>query len=115
MATGSPVSIGEFYGSLRGVYVEFVGLSQLSPPDRELARVFGHPLKRGLKAPIFRAMRPGYHPWYVTENEGVIFAKCLEAVIVLCERIGGRAAADYWNEPDVYPFLVPIERSQAGY
>ena len=58
MAAGEPISVGEFYGSLRGVYVEFVGLSQLTPPDRELARVFGHPLKRGLKTPIFRAMRP---------------------------------------------------------
>ena len=115
MAAGEPISVGEFYGSLRGVYVEFVGLSQLTPPDRELARVFGHPLKRGLKTPIFRAMRPGYHPWYVTENEGVILAECLEAVIALCERIRGRAAPDYWNEPDVYPFLVPSERGQAGY
>ncbi len=112
MAAGEPISIGEFYGSLRGVYAEFVGLPQLTPPDRELARVFGHPLKRGSKAPIFRAMRPGYHPWYVTENEGVVLAECLEAVIALGERILRRGAPDYWNEPNVYPFLAPIQCGQ---
>src|SRR5215470_1346615 len=47
MAAGKPISVGEFYGSLRGVYVEFVGLSQLTSPDRELARTFGYPLKKG--------------------------------------------------------------------
>ncbi|OLB29892.1 MAG: hypothetical protein AUH13_14410 [Acidobacteria bacterium 13_2_20CM_58_27] len=112
MAAGEPISIGEFYGSLRGVYVEFVGLSQLTPPDRELARVFGHPLKRGLKAPIFRAMRPGYQPWYLTEDEGNVLAECLEAVIALCESIARNGAPDYWNQPDVYPFLAPTQRGQ---
>jgi hypothetical protein len=110
MAAGEPISIAEFYGSLRGVYVEFVGLSQLTPPDRELARVFGHPLKRGLKAPIFRAMRPGYQPWYLTENEGVVLEECLEAVIALCESIGKSDDPAYWQDPGVYPFLAPIQR-----
>ena len=112
MAAGEPISIGEFYGSLRGVYVEFVGLSQLTSPDRELAQVFGHPLKRGLKVPIFRAMRPGYQPWYLTENEGVVLAECLESVIALCERIRRGGAPDYWKHRDVYPFLAPIQRGQ---
>lgn len=112
MAAGQPISIGEFYGSLRGVYVEFVGLSELTPPDRELARVFGHPLKRGFKAPIFRAMRPGYQPWYLTENEGVVLAECLESVIALCERIGRGGRPDYWEHPDTYPFLTPVQRGQ---
>ena len=45
MAAGRSISIGEFYASLRGVYVEFVGLSELTQPDRELAQTFEHPLK----------------------------------------------------------------------
>jgi hypothetical protein len=112
MSAGEPISIGEFYGSLRGAYVEFVGLSQLTPPDRELARVFGHPLKRGSKAPIFRAMRPGYQPWYITEDEGGVLEECLEAVIAVCERIARSGAQDYWNQPNVYPFLAPTQRGQ---
>ena len=112
MAAGEPISIGEFYGSLRGVYVEFVGLSELTPPDRKLGQVFGYPLKKGLKAPIFRAMRPGYQPWYPTENEGVVLAECIEAVIALCERVRKGNERSYWKDPDVYPFLAPIQHGQ---
>lgn len=109
MAAGKPISIGEFYGSLRGVYVEFVGLSQLTSPDRELARTFGHPLKRGLKAPIFRALRPGYHPWYPTENEGIVLAECIGGVLAFCERLRKSDAHDYWKDEGVYPFMVPVQ------
>jgi hypothetical protein len=109
MAAGEPISIGEFYGSLRGVYVEFVGLSELTPPDRELARTFGHPLKRGLKAPIFRALRPGYHPWYPTENEGIVLAECIGGVLAFCERLRKSEVHDYWKEDGVYPFMVPVQ------
>ena len=109
MAAGKSISIGEFYGSLRGVYVEFVGLSQLTLPDRELARTFGHPLTRGLKAPIFRALRPGYHPWYPTENEGVVLAECIGRVLAFCERLRKSDAHDYWKDDGVYPFMVPVQ------
>src|SRR5215471_21582967 len=111
MAAGRPVLIGEFFGSLRGVYVEFVGLSELTPPDRELAQTFGHPLKRGLKVPIFRALRPGYHPWYPTENEGVVLAECIEAVLALCERISKGDGVEYWKDAWTYPSMVS---SKAG-
>jgi hypothetical protein len=112
MAAGKPISIGEFYGSLRGFYVEFVGLSELTSPDRELARTFGHPLKRGLKAPIFRALRPGYHPWYPTENEGIILAECIGGVLAFCERLRKGDAHDYWKDAGVFPFMVPVEVEQ---
>lgn len=114
MAAGRPISIGEFYGSLRGVYVEFVGLSELTPPDRELVRVFGHPRKRGLKVPIFRALRPGYHPWYPTENEGLVLAECLGAVMSLCERIFKSDAQDYWKDAGVFPLMVPAQEGGNG-
>lgn len=114
MAAGRPISIGEFYGSLRGVYVEFVGLSELTPPDRELARVFGHPLKRGLKVPIFRSLRPGYHPWYPTENEGLVLAECLGAVMALCERMLKGEAQDYWKEGGVFPLMIPAQECGNG-
>jgi hypothetical protein len=111
MAAGRPISIGEFYGSLRGVYVEFVGLSQLTQPDRELAQTFGHPLKRGLKVPIFRALRPGYHSWYTTENEGVVLAECIEAMLALCKGISKGDAPDYWKDAGTYPSMVSSKAS----
>ena len=114
MAAGRPVLIGEFFGSLRGVYVEFVGLSELTPPDRELARAFGHPLKRGSMVPIFRALRPGYHPWYPTENEGVVLAACIGAVMALCERMVKGDAQDYWKGDGVFPSMVPAQDCGKG-
>jgi len=87
IAAGKSISIGEFYGSLRGVYVEFVGLSQLTSPDRELARTFGQPLKRGLKVPMFR----------------------IGGVLVFCERLRKSDAHDYWEDDGMYPFLVPVQ------
>ncbi len=112
IAAGKSISIGEFYGSLRGVYVEFVGLSQLTSPDRELAQTFGHPLKRGLKVPMFRALRPGYHPWYPTENEGVVLSECIGGVLAFCERLQKSDAHDYWEDDGMYPFLVPVQVEQ---
>jgi hypothetical protein len=109
MAAGRRISVGEFFGALRGVYVEFVGLSELTPPDRELARMFGHPLKRGSKVPIFRALRPGYHPWYPTENEGVVLAECIGAVMALCERMLKGDSQDYWKDAGVFPSMVPAQ------
>jgi len=114
IAAGKSISIGDFYGSLRGVYVEFVGLSQLTSPDRELARTFGHPLKRGLKVPIFRALRPGYHPWYPTENEGVVLSECIGGVLAFCERLQRSDAHDYWEDDGVYPSLVPVQVDPEG-
>ena len=111
MAAGGPISIGEFYGSLRGVYVEFVGLSQLTPPDRELARAFGHPLKRGSKPPIFRALRPGYYPWYVTEEEGIVLDECIQAVLDFCEHMKDDPQ-DYWKKAGIYPSMVPMQTDQ---
>jgi hypothetical protein len=114
MTAGKPISVGESLGSLCGVYVEFVGLSQLTPPDRELARVFGHPLERGWKVPIFRALRPGYHPWYPTENEGLVLAQCIGAVMSLCERMLKRDAQDYWKDVGVFPSMVPAPECGNG-
>lgn len=112
LAAGRPTSVGEFIGSLRGVYVEFVGLSELTSPDRELARTFGHPLKKGLKVPIFRALRPGYHPWYLTEKEGIVLAECIAAVLAFCERLHKGDTQDYWKDAGVYPCMVPVQVEQ---
>jgi hypothetical protein len=62
IAAGKPMTAGEFLGSRRGVSVEFVKPSQLTPPDREMLRAFNYPMKRGNTAPMFRAFRPGLPP-----------------------------------------------------
>jgi hypothetical protein len=104
---GKQVLPGEFFATHRGVSVEFVKASALTPPDRELLKHFKHPFGRGMMAPIFRALRPGYYPWYVTEPEAALLTHCMRAVVGFCETLLDDLDAPYWEEEDVYPFLAP--------
>jgi hypothetical protein len=114
IASGKPITVGDFFASQAGVSVEFVRASELSAPDREVLRSLDYPTKRGGLAPTFRAFRPGYHPWYVTESEGELLARCMGAVIVFCRTMAARDG-DFWDQVDVYPLLVPIDEVQTDY
>ena len=114
IASGKPITVGDFFASQAGVSVEFVRASELSAPDREVLRSLDYPTKRGGLAPTFRAFRPGYHPWYVTESEGELLALCMRAVIVFCRTMSARDG-DFWDQVDVYPLLVPIDEVQTDY
>src|SRR6266404_850154 len=107
IAAGKPTSAGDFFSSMRGVSVEFVTAREQTPPDRELLEAFGHLKKRGKRAPIFRALRPGYHPWYVTEGEAKTLVCCLQGIIPFCRHALEHEDIDYWENEDVFPFLVP--------
>src|ERR1039458_189261 len=78
---------GEFFASTHCVYVEFVPKAELLRQDRELLAALGHPQGRGLASPIFRTMRPGFLPWFVTEEEARTLAECIRAVIVICAAV----------------------------
>src|SRR5579864_7399271 len=79
---GEVASMGDFLANQHSVFVHYVWPSEMTPPDRELAKAMGHPLARGTAAPTFRTIRPGYHPWYVTESDARILARGLQAVLV---------------------------------
>lgn len=106
IATGDPISAGEFYASQKGVSVEFVPSAELTPPDRALLRAVGHVFRREYVCPVFRAARPGYHPWYITEEEGQVLAQCLDTAIVFVDHLTSQGRIDYWREIDVYPFVT---------
>jgi hypothetical protein len=107
IAAGKPTSAGDFYSSMRGVSVGFATAREQTPPDRELLEAFGHLKKRGKRAPIFRALRPGYHPWYVTEGEAKILVYCLQGILAFCRHAAEMGDIDYWEKEDIFPFLVP--------
>jgi hypothetical protein len=106
LASGAPLTTGEFFGTQRSVTMEFLPSGMLPGPDRELARVLGHPLKRGTIAPQFRAGRPGYQPWYPTEAEGKVLALCVDSVLAFYEDFEHQPRAGYWDVEDVYPEVV---------
>ncbi len=107
IASGKPLSAGDFFASIRGVSVEFVTAKGQTPPDRELLDTVGRLYKREKRAPIFRALRPGYHPWYVTEGEAKTLVCCLQGIIPFCRHALEHEDIDYWKNEDVFPFLVP--------
>lgn len=108
VAAGEQLAPEEFLTSQTGISIEFVTLSELTPPDRELLKWFGHPLKRGSRAPMFRTLRSGFHPWYVTEPEAIMLAECMAALMFLCAIRLSRPETSYWNQEDIYPMIVPV-------
>ncbi len=107
VAEGGPIMFGDFFGSQHALSAEFVRSSKLTLPDRQLLHDVGHPPRKRVRAPIFRAFRPGYRPWYVTQQEATLLIRCLQAVITIC-RVLPNDKNDYWAEEHVYPFLVPV-------
>jgi hypothetical protein len=104
IAAGKPISAEDFFASMRGVSVEFVTAKEQTPPDRVLLEAFGHVKKRGKRGAIFRALRPGYHPWYVTEGEARTLVYCLKGVIAFCQYVFEEMEdIDYWEKEDVFP------------
>ena len=106
---------GEFFASTHCVYVEFVPRAELQRQDRELLTELGHPQGRGLASPIFRTMRPGFLPWFVTEAEARTLAECIRAVIVVCAAVAGQKSMKFWELADTYPMVTRAEGAEPRY
>jgi hypothetical protein len=109
VAAGEISGAGEFYETQHSVYVEFAPRAELDAQDRSLLTALGHPVREFQASPIFRASRPGFRPWYVTEQEGLLLAECLRAVIVICSAVSARAGLKYWNGVDTYPMVSQVD------
>ncbi len=97
---------GEFFASQRSVSLEFVPRSELERQDRELLAWLGHPKGKGLAAPVFRAMRPGFHPWFVTAEEAQTLEDCLRATLVVASAVSQQKRVKFWDKADVYPIVT---------
>jgi hypothetical protein len=106
---------GEFFASTHCVYVEFVPKAELQRQDLELLAALGHPQGKGLASPIFRTMRPGFLPWFVTEQEARTLAECIRAVIVVCAAVASQQSMKFWELADTYPMITRAEGAEPRY
>jgi len=113
MRDGRQITVGDFYAHQRTVFVDYVPIKELEAADRALLKAMHHPLAKGTVASIFRAIRPGYHPWFVTENEARILTMAMEAVLAVCDLVDNDPDHDPWDTADVYP-LVKLEEAKDG-
>ena len=106
---------GEFFATTHCVYVEFVPRSELQRQDRELLVALGHPQGKGLASPIFRTLRPGFLPWFVTEDEARTLAECIRGVMVICAAVAGQESMKFWERADTYPMATRTEGTELRY
>lgn len=108
------INAGEFLALQHSISAEFDWPSELTKPDRELLRAFGYTRSKGDFVPIFRTVRPGYHPWYVTQSEGEILAEGLSASIALVELLKDGEPNRYWLTPEIFPLMIRSGADAAG-
>lgn len=106
---------GEFFATQHSVSVEFVPRAEIERQDRELLAMLGHPQSRGLVWPIFRTIRPGFQPWFVTEEEARTLAECIGAVIVVCSAVASQESVKFWDLADTYPMVSRTEGAEPRY
>jgi hypothetical protein len=112
IAAGRKIAPFGFYEKLRGVSMEIVRRGDLDAADRELLKALKHPARRNVLAPQFRAVRPGYMPWYVTEEEGKLLRDCLRAVNIFCIETSDDEPDHWWQGEHAYP-LISLEDDDA--
>jgi hypothetical protein len=111
VSAGKVSGAGEFFEAQHSVYLEFVPANELQAQDRKLLTALRHPI-RGGASPVFRASRPGFHPWYVTEQEARLLLECLRAVIVVCSAVSVRPGLNYWERSYTYPLVSRVDQNQ---
>jgi hypothetical protein len=109
VSNGVPISAGEFFASQHALSLELILASRAALPDRQLLKAVAYPMRKGVPVPQFRAFRPGYRPWYVTQREATLLIYCLRAVLSFCASLTPSDVEKYWSLEDMFPFISPTE------
>ena len=116
MEAGEVTEVGQVFASQHTVCLEFVSRAELEKPDRDLLAALGHPRSRKAKCPIFRTIRPGFYPWFVTAEEAQILAECIHAVLVVCSAVALDSGSRFWDEEQgIYPMVSPAPSGKSEY
>jgi len=91
--------------------LSFESRADLQKADLDVIKAIG--LKfRGQKAwPLFRSLRPGYHPWYLTQEEAVFLTVALEQAMDVALRF--KEDPDLLTPPEEGQYLVRVPERQA--
>lgn len=103
---------GEFFATMHSVYVEFVPRKESELQDRKLLAALGHPQRHAYASPIFRAVRPGFYPWFVTADEARRLAECIRAVAAVCKAVVSQKKVNFWKETETYPMVTWVEDTE---
>lgn len=106
---------GEYLATLHALFLEFVPKSELQPQDKKLLNALGHPAPSNGIFPIFRAIRPGFHPWFVTKEEALGLRSCLQAVVAILQQLSSRPQKELWPDEKTYPLVVPPSSEKDSY
>lgn len=106
LSDGIPISAGEFFASQHALSIELISASTATPPDRQLLKAVGYVLQKRVPIPQFRAFRPGYLPWYITETEAILLIHCLQAVLAFCRTLTDDDADKYWGKETSIPYFL---------
>jgi uncharacterized protein DUF6930 len=106
ISNGARIEPADFLASQNSVHVEYVPNNELEAPDHALLSALGVTRGRGMLHPIFRASRPGFHPWFVTAEEATLLAACLHAVTSICLEVVKTGAQKYWSHAGMLPLFV---------
>lgn len=113
LKNGEQISPGEFLTSQHTVYVDYVPMDALDKEDRKLLKALGHP--RGAEVgPEFRVIRPGYHPWFVTEEEAQTLFECVRTVAMIYMMVSKQPELKLWPGEDFHPVVSDMKVVKAG-
>lgn len=115
IATEETTDPGEILASMHCLSVEFVPRKELKRQDREVLAALGHPQSRGQFSPIFRVIRPGFHPWFVNAEEARTLAECIRSVVIVCAAIVNQKDMNFWDQNGVYPIVTRADAAEPRY
>lgn len=76
----------EAIATLRGLSVTFEDRQMLSKRDLDVVRSLGLRFRGSNQWPWFRSHRPGYAPWYLTQDEAAFLSLALEQALEVAQR-----------------------------
>ncbi|MFO7953108.1 MAG: SEC-C metal-binding domain-containing protein [Bacillota bacterium] len=79
--SANPEEMREHYFGQKCLMASFEDREQLSERDRSIIKEIGLKFRGRKQWPLFRSLKPGYYPWYITAWECRFLTVCLEQAL----------------------------------